>query len=167
MVTALEMNVDSGQIIEGIESWKPVGGRGTIIPLGTSNKGFIYQDSYNANPTSMLDSLEAFEMASKDCEQRLYVLGIMNELGENAGSFHESITKTLKPRKRDRLILIGDSELTEAYKKGAKSAGWDHSMLESFLAIELCKIDFSQYEGAIFLKGSRSCRLEALIPMFH
>ena len=38
-------------------------------------------------------------MASKDYEQRLYVLGIMNELGENAGSFHESITKTLKPRK--------------------------------------------------------------------
>ena len=167
VVTALEMNVDSGQIIEGIESWKPVGGRGTIIPLGTLEKGFIYQDSYNANPTSMLDSLRAFEMASKDCEQRLYVLGIMNELGENAGSFHESITKTLKPRKGDRLILIGDSELTEAYKKGAKSAGWDDSMLESFLAIELCKIDFSQYEGAIFLKGSRSCQLEALIPMFH
>ena len=28
----------------------------------------------------MLDSLRAFEMASKDYEQRLYVLGIMSEL---------------------------------------------------------------------------------------
>ena len=167
VVTALEMNLDSDKIIEGIESWKPVDGRGTIIPLSPLNKGFIYQDSYNANPTSMLDSLKAFEVASKDCEQRLYVLGIMNELGENACTFHESVTKTLKPRKEDRLILIGDSELTEAYKKGAKSAGWDDSMLESFLAIELCKIDFSQYKGAIFLKGSRSCQLEVLIPMFH
>ena len=38
VVTALEMNVDSGQIIEGIESWKPVRGRGTIIPLSTIKK---------------------------------------------------------------------------------------------------------------------------------
>ena len=90
----------------------------------------------------------------------------MNELGENAGSLNRSITN-VKAQKGDRLILIGDSELTEAYKKGAKSAGWDDSMLESFLAIELCKTDFSQYEGAIFLKGSRSCQLEGLIPMFH
>ena len=115
----------------------------------------------------MLDSLKAFENASEDCEQRLYVLGIMNELGENACTFHESVAKALKPKKGDRLIFIGDSELTDAYEKGAKSVGWDDSELESFLAIELCNLDFSQFTGAIFLKGSRSCQLEALIPMFH
>lgn len=167
VVTAMEMNIAIDRIIEGIESWKPVSGRGTIIPLDQSDKGFIYQDSYNANPASMLDSLRAFELVSKDLEQRLYILGIMNELGENASAFHESVTETLKPRKGDRLIFIGDSELTEAYKKGAKSAGWDDSMLESFWAIELCKLDLSQFTGAIFLKGSRSCQLEALIPMVH
>ncbi|CAI8290407.1 MAG: UDP-N-acetylmuramoyl-tripeptide--D-alanyl-D-alanine ligase [Puniceicoccaceae bacterium MED-G32] len=167
VVLAIEMNVGMDRIIKGIESWKPVGGRGTIIPLERSDKGFIYQDSYNANPSSMLDSLKAFENASEDCEQRLYVLGIMNELGENACTFHESVAKALKPKKGDRLIFIGDSELTDAYEKGAKSVGWDDSELESFLAIELCNLDFSQFTGAIFLKGSRSCQLEALIPMFH
>jgi UDP-N-acetylmuramyl pentapeptide synthase len=90
----------------------------------------------------------------------------MNELGENSCAFHESVTQALKPRKGDRLIFIGASELTDAYKKGAKSAGWDDSVLESFLTIELCNVDFSQFIGAIFLKGSRSCKLEALIPFF-
>jgi UDP-N-acetylmuramoyl-tripeptide--D-alanyl-D-alanine ligase len=167
VVTAMEMNVSIDRIIEGIESWKPVGGRGTIIPLGEVNKGFIYQDCYNANPSSMLDSLNAFEVASEDYEQRLYVLGIMNELGENACAFHESVAKALKPRQGDRAIFIGDSELTDAYEKGAKSVGWEDSKLESFSAIELCNTDFSQFTGAIFLKGSRSCQLEAIIPMFH
>ena len=166
VVTAIEMNVSMERIIAGMESWKPVGGRGTIIPLSRTEKGFIYQDCYNANPSSMLDSLKAFEIASENSEQRLYVLGIMNELGENALDFHESVAKALKHRKSDRLILIGESELTDAYKKGAKSVGWDDSELESFLTIELCNRDFSQFTGAIFLKGSRSCRLEALIPMF-
>lgn len=167
VVTAMEMNVSIDRIIEGIESWKPVGGRGTIIPLGEVAEGFIYQDCYNANPSSMLDSLNAFEVASEDYEQRLYVLGIMNELGENACAFHESVAKALKPRQGDRAIFIGDSELTDAYEKGAKSVGWEDSKLESFSAIELCNTDFSQFTGAIFLKGSRSCQLEAIIPMFH
>ena len=165
VVTALELNVEINKIIEGIESWKPLGDRGKIIPLSLK-KGFIYKDCYNANPTSMLDSLRAFEMASKDYEQRLYVLGIMSELGENSYAFHESVGKAIRPRKGDKLIFIGESKLTEAYKKGAKSVGWHNSMLESFLSIELCDIDFSQYSGAIFLKGSRSCQLEALVPMF-
>ena len=167
VVLAIEMNVAVDRIIKGIESWKPVWGRGAIIPLERTNKGFIYQDSYNANPSSMLDSLKAFENASKDFEKRIYVLGIMNELGENACYFHELVAKALKPKKGDRLIFIGDSELTDAYEKGAKSVGWGDSELESFLAIELCNLDFSQFTGAIFLKGSRCCQLEALIPMFH
>lgn len=167
VVTAMEMNVAMDRIIQGIESWKPVGGRGTIIPLGEVNKGFIYQDCYNANPSSMLDSLKAFELASEDYEHRIYVLGIMNELGENASAFHESVAKALKPRQGDRAIFIGDSDLTDAYKKGAKSVGWEDSKLESFSAIELCNTDFGHFTGAIFLKGSRSCQLEALIPMFH
>lgn len=167
VVTAMEMGVSMDRIIKGIESWKPVSGRGTIIPLVPADKGFIYQDSYNANPSSMLDSLKAFELVSKYCEQRLYILGIMDELGDDACSFHESVTRALKPRKGDRLIFIGESELTDAYKKGAKCAGWEDSKLESFLAIELCNEDFSQFTGAIFLKGSRSCQLEVLIPHFH
>ncbi|MDG1701860.1 MAG: UDP-N-acetylmuramoyl-tripeptide--D-alanyl-D-alanine ligase [Opitutae bacterium] len=166
VVTAMEMGVATDTILEGIESWNPVGGRGAIIPLDEEGKSFIFQDSYNANPSSMHDSLNTFERVSEDCVQRLYVLGIMNELGENSCAFHESVTQALKPRKGDRLIFIGASELTDAYKKGAKSAGWDDSVLESFLTIELCNVDFSQFIGAIFLKGSRSCKLEALIPFF-
>ena len=142
------------------------------------NEGFIKDFKINEEDKKPILLLElkyhsgspvisAFERVSKESERRLYVLGIMSELGENASSFHESIAKTIKPRNGDRMILIGNSKLTEAYEKGAKSAGWDDSMLESFLAIELCNLDFSQFTGAIFLKGSRSCQLEALIPMFH
>ena len=164
VVTAIEMGEAIESILEGIESWNPVGGRGSIIPLNQEGGSFIFQDSYNANPSSMHDSLKAFERVSKDSERRLYVLGIMNELGEDSCAFHESVTQTLKPRKGDRLIFIGASELTDAYQKGAKSAGWDDSVLESFLTIELCNEDLGQFTGAIFLKGSRSCKLEALIP---
>lgn len=167
VVTAIEMGVAIDAVLEAIESWKPEGGRGAIIPLAGRNEAFIYHDSYNANPSSMNDSLKTFELVSGDSTQRLYILGIMNELGENASALHESVGWALKHRKGDRVIFIGESELTNAYEKGAKSVGWDDSELESFLAIELCNKDFSQFTGAIFLKGSRSCKLEALIPMFR
>ena len=41
VVTALELNVEINKIIEGIESWKPLGDRGRIIPLSLKKDLFI------------------------------------------------------------------------------------------------------------------------------
>lgn len=161
VVCGLRLGRDSAQLIAGIEAWKPANNRGV---WARSGQAWIYEDSYNANPTSMRDALRAFQELASTAKRRLYLIGIMNELGSDAEDFHRAIGETVPYQKGDRLIFIGEDRLTAAYVRGAQSAGWSDSELESFSSIEFCKGVLDDFSGAAFLKGSRSCKLERLIP---
>lgn len=161
VVCGARLGRDSAELIAGIEAWKPSENRGVWARFG---EAWIYEDSYNANPTSMLDALGAFRKLAGTAGKRLYVIGMMNELGKDAEHLHRAIGEAVPYQKGDRLIFIGEDQCTDAYIQGAQSAGWSDSELESFSSIQFCKGVLDNFSGAVFLKGSRSCQLERLIP---
>lgn len=161
IVAARELGVAENSILERIETWRPSSDRGRIAAHGAQ---IFYIDCYNANPASMRDALAAFTVAMQDALPRAYILGAMNELGVSAESLHREIGSTLRLRPQDRAFFVGPSALTQAYAEGAMTAGSDFEQVKTVDTVEKIKSIVADFEGALFLKGSRAYQLEQLIP---
>lgn len=161
LATAGTLGLELESVAKRLESWKPEMNRGSILNQGGV---LFYNDCYNANPTSMLDALSSFRVVAKNHKHKLYVLGTMNELGEEAESLHRAVAREIEPNPNDQMVFVGSKSLTSAYLEGAKLAGWEESSLQCVESVKYLKSMVEQFSGAVFLKGSRVCRLETLIP---
>ena len=106
-------------------------------------------DAYNANPTSMTAAINAFK---GNC----FILGAMRELGEYSHLEHQNIVNMLLERKADKVLLVG-----EEYK--ATTAPYPIFDDVEALCAYLQNEPLSGYY--ILLKGSRSNKLENVIPL--
>ncbi len=156
IVAAQRLGIAEADIRERIQEWRPSGNRGRIEVVGAQT---FYIDCYNANPASMADALEAFVRSTPQDVARLYILGAMNELGDTASEQHEAIGLRLQLRPQDRAVFVGSAAFTQAYAAGVAS---DQCICAE--NIEKVKSTVAQFQGAIFLKGSRSYQLEQLLP---
>lgn len=97
--------------IEALKKSEPVEGRGNRI-LVTLVEGqppvTIIDESYNANPGSMLASFGVFEMIEPKGEgRRIAVLGDMLELGKDGPTLHAELANPLLKAKADLLFCCG------------------------------------------------------------
>ena len=82
----------------------PWRGETTELPGG----GFVVNDAYNANPTSMRAAL--VDLADRaGGRRRVAILGEMAELGEASGAYHREIGALLADLGVDVLIAVGDA----------------------------------------------------------
>ena len=116
-------------------------------------------DAYNANPTSMQAAIQAFDFelrARSSSIKTVYILGAMRELGEYSHTEHQNIVNMLLERKADTVLLVGDEyrETTAPYPIFSN-------------VDELCEhIKQQPLTGCtILIKGSRSNKLEKVIPL--
>ena len=99
---AREIPVSAEAIRKGLESVKPMFGRGEILRGRTT----VIRDCINANPESLAGSIEFCE--SLDWPgRRVYVIGEMLELGENSRKAHERIGALLSKSKADMVYFYG------------------------------------------------------------
>ncbi|MBF0299588.1 MAG: UDP-N-acetylmuramyl-tripeptide synthetase [Oligoflexia bacterium] len=161
------------QLIEAAATYRPKENRslwvqGNFKPPTTSiaTTKHFFMDAYNANPSSMKASLQGFyqhlkDQLSIDPTTQFYVLGDMNELGENAKSLHIEVGQLLKSLdiKATNIAFIG--RYSKYYLEGFSK----HA-----LALE-SKVDFeNNYWSQIlekynyfFIKASRSVEFETLL----
>ena len=156
IVAAKYLGIVDSDIRKRVEAWRPSGNRGCIETFGEQT---FYIDCYNANPSSMADALDAFDRSTPQNIARFYILGAMDELGTNAPAQHEAIGHLLKLRPKDRAAFVGSTEVTEAYASAISAEQYIRAD-----SVEKIKSTIAQFEGAIFLKGSRNYSLEKLLP---
>lgn len=161
ILTARILGLSDKVIQERIQSWLPEGNRGRSLKF---SKQTFYTDCYNANPASMQDALSAFMTKMPEALARCYVLGAMNELGEEASELHRKTALSLRLRPQDQLCLVGPERLRRAYANGALEAGVNAAQIYSVEKSDALQSLVADFEGAIFLKGSRSYGLESLLP---
>ncbi len=137
----------------------PLPMRGTVVE---GEKSKFYVDCYNASPTSMKDAIGYFQKISKDAQKRLYILGSMAELGLATHRHHREIGSHLARSDGDKVYVVGPS--AEIYKAGLLEGGWSESDISVFDNAEDAREAVQNFEGFIFVKGSRSCELEKLLP---
>lgn len=94
----------SGDNIEkGIKLIKPVSGR--MQHLRGINNSQIIDDTYNASPYAMKSALDT--LYNIDSNQKIAILGNMNELGAYSQQAHTDIGNFCDPKKLDIVVTIG------------------------------------------------------------
>ena len=86
VAVAIALGVDSAQIKAALEGVVPVAGR--LQPLAGSNDSILFDDTYNANPLSVIAAAEFLAALPGEC---WLVLGDMKELGDDAELLHHEV----------------------------------------------------------------------------
>ena len=150
---AAAAGIDIADIKSGLGSVQPAEGR-----LGRNagiNGATIYDDSYNANPLSVVAAAEFLASLPGD---NVLVLGDMGELGDDAVRLHAETGAQVREAGISRLLAAGDlsRNTVEGFGDGAS---WhaDVDELAAGLASEL-------REGVnVLVKGSRFMRMERVV----
>lgn len=148
---ALDIGIDA--IRAGLESVSPVGGR--LQPVRGLQGATLFDDSYNANPLSVI---AAADFLAALAGESWLVLGDMKELGDDAAELHREVGEAARASGVDRLFAYGDLAACAAEGFG-KNARWFATL--ELLVDELCTGMSSGIN--VLVKGSRSMRMERVI----
>lgn len=116
-------------------------------------------DAYNANPTSMLASFEAF-MQEPGSSKRVAVIGEMLELGGGAQNEHERVARVMgREQGLEGLIFVGRyaGEMARAAEGRGQALGSSDEVAERLIE------QLGSVGGLVFLKASRGAKLEEVI----
>ncbi|MCK4676790.1 MAG: UDP-N-acetylmuramoyl-tripeptide--D-alanyl-D-alanine ligase [Bacteroidales bacterium] len=140
-------------IKDALEAYEPQNNRSQIFK---TEHNTLVLDAYNANPTSMEQAIISFAEIQND--NKLLILGDMNELGDQSKNEHRNVFKLLKKYNLQNIILVGP-----VFSSIAQESNY-----LGFLQVEdvinwIKKNPVNSF--IILIKGSRLNRLEALIPV--
>lgn len=150
---ALSANIAFEDCVQGIHAIEAVPGRWLVHQL--TDMITVIDDSYNANP----DSVKAAMTCLGDIPgTRIFVLGDMGELGENAQSCHEEVGHYARKMAIDKLFTIGElsKHACASFGDGGKH----------YVSIDDCvKSIQSHYpeQATIVVKGSRIAGMERVV----
>ena len=150
---AFALGITADTIRDALEGVSPIGGR--LQPLRGTNSATLFDDSYNANPLSVI---AAAEFLSQLSGESWLVLGDMKELGDNAAELHRELGEKLSAIGIDRLCAIGD--LTRHTVEGfGEHANW-YGGMDALLDDLTKKLNSSVN---VLVKGSRSMHMERVV----
>jgi UDP-N-acetylmuramoyl-tripeptide--D-alanyl-D-alanine ligase len=142
-------------VARGLDEFRPVAGRSQVRALRLAGRAVtLVDDSYNANPDSVL---AAIEVLCAMPAPRWLVLGDMAEVGGQGPAFHAEVGTRARERGIDELWCAGPLSLHTAQAFGPTGRHFDDVPgLVDHLA-----------EGpevaSILVKGSRSMRMERVV----
>lgn len=96
-------------IIENINKLPQVEGRGSFHKIAINGINiYLIDQSYNANPETMIQSIINFSKFQRRGFQKILILGDMNELGLEEVKYHSKVLELTNEFMFDRVILSGD-----------------------------------------------------------
>ena len=143
--------LENSLLIRGIKRYIPKNNRSQWI---STNSNAVLLDAYNANPTSMLAALTAFDALDKP--SKVLILGDMLELGAYAKQEHQEVVNRALEMTIETIMLVGPR--FSGYKtKGEVMKFPDASSLLKHIEANPLK------NKCILIKGSRGIALEQLL----
>ncbi len=150
---ALALQVPLTTIVKGLEGFGGVAGR--LQRKQALHGATLIDDTYNANPASMHAALEVLAQAGG---KRIFVLGDMGELGEDAAQFHREIGVAARELGIECLLALGalSAEAVREFGAGAQHFT-DIEALQAVLDKEL------DAQTTVLVKGSRFMKMERVV----
>ena len=150
---ALAAGVGLAATARGLAGFDPVQGR--LQKKAAKCGAIVLDDTYNANPDSVIAAIEVLARAAG---AKFLVLGDMGEVGAHGAAFHAEIGRYARTARIDRLYLLGElcTHAAAAFGDGAEHYGDIDALLA---ALEPCL-------GAgvtVLIKGSRFMRMERVV----
>ena len=140
-------------IARGLALFRPVQGR--LQKKDARQGAVVLDDTYNANPDSVIAAIEVLARAGG---QKFLVLGDMGEVGAQGAAFHAEIGRHARAAGIDRLYLLGEScaHVAAAFGEGARR----YAELDALLA----ELEPGLARGVtVLVKGSRFMRMERVV----
>ena len=158
VLVAIELGISEAKISERLPQYKPPALRGVRLQ-GRGREYFV--DCYNANPSSLRDSLQFFY--DQSCgRKKMLVLGGMEELGPEEKKLHHIAGSQIMLGDGDRVILVGDKASWMA--ASIIENGGKREQIYLIESVENCRKMVEDFDGNILLKGSRRYKLEEILP---
>jgi UDP-N-acetylmuramoyl-tripeptide--D-alanyl-D-alanine ligase len=117
--------------------------------------GLLINDSYNANPVSMLAAL-AYLAERAGERRRVAILGDMAELGRTGPAYHREVGEAAAELGVDQLLAVG--ELARAYLDGGVPGRWVANVHDAVRELE----EVVRPGDAVLVKASRAMGLDAI-----
>ncbi len=150
---ALALQVSLTTIVKGLEGFGGVAGR--LQRKQAVHGATVIDDTYNANPASMHAALEVLAQAAG---KRIFVLGDMGELGDDAVQFHREIGVAARELGIERLFALGAMSAGAVSEFGAGAQHFaDIESLQTALEKEM------DAQTMVLVKGSRFMKMERVV----
>jgi len=115
----------------------------------------LIDDTYNANPASMHAALEVL---AQSAGKRIFVLGDMGELGDDARQFHSEIGIAARELGIERMLALGKLSAAAVREFGTGAQHFENmEALNSELKKEL------DAQTTVLIKGSRFMKMERVV----
>lgn len=150
---ATSLGVSPQDIKTALEALQPVAGR--LQPLQGQNGSTLFDDSYNANPLSVI---AAAEFLASLPGKSWFVLGDMFELGVGADAMHREVGEALRDAGVERLFAHGElsREAVAGFGEGASSFDAVEDLINDLQAEITDDVN-------LLVKGSRGMRMERVV----
>ncbi|MCL2608367.1 MAG: UDP-N-acetylmuramoyl-tripeptide--D-alanyl-D-alanine ligase [Treponema sp.] len=163
LAVAQELVSDFAAMREGIAGVRPLFARGEVLQGSVT----VLKDCYNSNPQSLRAVLDFCQSLDRP-GRRMYVIGDMLELGEEAPAAHREAGRLLAASGAELVFLFGrEMEAAFAEIKFLKPSGMEvfhtNDMQELIREVGSRKRD----GDLVLLKGSRGCQMERLFPVLQ
>lgn len=147
---AFALGIRPENIVAGLAKFQGVAGR--LAPYTGINNALLIDDTYNANPTSMSAALEVLAQYPG---KKVFIMGDMAELGEDAINYHTQIGNTAKQKGIAHLWAVGHltSHAVKAFGQGAQ---WYENKAA---LVEALKKELTA-DTVVLIKGSRSAAMD-------
>ena len=157
-------NIPLNSVLEKIKTSSPIKGRGLMQKMKLKNGvvATIIDDCYNANPSSMIASLNV--LGKQQAKRRVAILGQMLELGDQSVQMHKDLYKFILENNVDKVYTIGSLmqylyELLPVDVKGGHFEKVDDFIKE--LPSVIAEND------VVLVKGSNSVGLRKVVDVFQ
>ncbi len=157
----LALNVDECDIMRRLSGFTPMTMRFERVQL--ANGVCVVNDSYNANPESVLAALRTVG-AAKRAGDFIVVLGDMLELGKSASMWHQRIGEESVQMGADYVYALG--EFSCDIIKGSMRSGLNRLHAKEYSNVSSIRDQLlSQIKvgDIVLIKGSRGMRMERIV----
>ncbi|MES1265495.1 MAG: cyanophycin synthetase, partial [Variovorax sp.] len=156
---ALASGVSLDRIAEGLSAFEPVKGRSRAIALRLAGGRTItlVDDTYNANPDSMLAAIDVLAALPGP---RLLVIGDMGEVGDQGPQFHAEVGQRARERGIDAVYALGRESAHSIAAFQDAAAGRHFDDIDSLHAAVLAQLPLA---GSVLVKGSRFMQMERVV----
>lgn len=148
----LHFGINSKEIKSAIENYVPTNMRSQIVEKAGKT---LVLDTYNANPSSMVESLKNFSQFNGT---KIIIIGDMLELGTESDIEHQSILDLAKTLNFDEIITVG---------KYFKKSNVEDKSFESTQELSEYLKNNKLNSKNILLKASRGIALEKILDFIN
>lgn len=152
--------ISATDIAQGLASFQPAPGRLRVVE---TNKGVnIIDDTYNANPDSMIAAIQTLTAVRKS-NRGFMVFGDMLELGDQAEALHHRLGMAAAEAGAAKVYAHGDN--ADALMAGALKAGMEETDLMSGTKEDIAADLIAQLKPTdwVLVKGSRGMAMETVV----